>query len=264
MNTAKEVRTMQHLPSQISPSLATQLQLDFYRLFHTPLLFIMIVVSAIIPAMVLTMTSANEAPDAQSFTNVWQVVEIVSGGNAGMGIMDMALLCNINMVFIFAAIMVSIFISHDYSSGFVKNIFTVHAKKMEYVTSKSATGFFSGACMILVYFVGAIFAGILSGKSFAVGEANILNLGMCILSKILLMGLFVPLYVTVSVFFKEKLWLALLGAFAVGILFYPVAMMSAPLNATIMNVVLCAAGSVMIGAAFGRISKLILSRRDLT
>lgn len=51
MNAQKEVRTLQHLPGQISPSLATQLQLDFYRLFHAPLLFIMIVVAAIIPAL---------------------------------------------------------------------------------------------------------------------------------------------------------------------------------------------------------------------
>lgn len=235
------------------------IKLDFYRLFHTPLLYIMIVVSALIPALVLTMTGGAES--TMDITNVWQVVELVSGGNEGMGIMDMATLCNINMVFIFVAIFVSIFISHDYSSGYIKNIFTIHSKKGDYVISKSIAGFFGGACMIIAYVLGAIIAGLLAGKSFVIG--SIIGLLLCILSKILLMGVFVPLYVMVAVFFKQKLWLSIIGAFALGILFYPIAMMVAPLNASIFNVILCLAGGAMLGAVFGFLSNLILNKRDL-
>ena len=244
--------------------ISSMMRLDFYRLTHTPLLFIMTVISAIIPAMVLTMTSANEAADAQSFTNVWQVIEMVSGGNAGMGMMDMAMLCNINMVYIFAAIFVSIFVSHDYSSGFIKNIFTVHSKKHDYVISKSIAGFFGGCCMILAYLIGAIIAGMISGLSFDPGAASVFSIGLCILSKMALMGVFVPLYLMVAVFFRQRLWLTIVGAFFLGIMFYPVAMMSAPLNAGMLNLLMSIAGGVMLGTGFEMASGFILRHRDLT
>ncbi|MBQ7880659.1 MAG: ABC transporter permease [Clostridia bacterium] len=243
--------------------LKSMIKVDFYRLFHTPLFYIMIFVSAIIPALVLTMTGANEAADAQTFTNVWQVVEAISGANSGAGLMDLATMCNINMVFIFVAIMVSIFISHDYSSGYNKSIFTVHPKKVDYVISKSIVGFISGACMIVAYVLGALVAGLISGLSFALGSATILNVFACLVSKIFLMAIFVPLYIVVAVFFKQKLWLSIIGSFAAGILFYPIAMMTAPLNSGIFNLVMCLVGGAILGVAFGALSTLILNKRDL-
>lgn len=250
-----------------SPSLTQRiksiLKVDFYRLFHTPLFYIMIFVSAIIPALVLTMVGANEAEGAQTFTNVWQVIESVGGANAGAGIMDLAMMCNINMVFIFVAIMISIFVSHDYSSGYNKSIFTVHAKKVDYVISKSIVGFISGACMIIAYLLGALLAGLITGMSFALHGANVLNVFSCIFSKIFLMGIFVPLYITVAVFFKQKLWLSIIGSFCVGILFYPVATLSAPLNAGILHFLLCAVGSGLLGTGFGWLATFILNKRDL-
>ena len=241
----------------------SMLSVDFYRLFHTPLFYIMLIVSSLIPALVLTMTGANEMPDAQTFTNVWQVIESISGANSGAGLMDLATMCNINMVFIFVAIMISIFVSHDYSSGYNKSIFTVHPKKVDYVISKSIVGFISGACMILSYVFGAMVAGLLAGLSFSLGSANILTVLNCLLSKICLMGVFVPLYITVAVFFKQKLWLSILGSFMVGILFYPIAMMTAPLNSTFLNLIMCIAGGILLGLAFGALSTLILNKRDL-
>lgn len=241
----------------------SMLNVDFYRLFHTPLFYIMVFVSAIIPALVLTMTGANETADAQTFTNVWQVVESISGSNSGAGLMDLATMCNINMVFIFVAIMVSIFVSHDYSSGYNKSIFTVHSQKVDYVISKSVVGFVSGACMVVAYVMGALVAGLISGLSFSLGSANVLNVFACLFSKICLMAIFVPLYIAVAVFFKQKLWLSIIGSFAVGILFYPIAMMTAPLNSGILNIILCLAGGAMLGVGFGALSTLILNKRDL-
>ena len=132
------------------------IKIDFYRLFHTPVFYIMVLVAALIPALVLAMVGANEAEE-QSFTNTWQVIEGYSGNTAGL--MDFANMANINMLFIFAALMLSIFIAHDYSSGFVKNIFTVHAKKSDYVVSKSLIGIFAGICMILSYTLVTIIVG---------------------------------------------------------------------------------------------------------
>lgn len=41
-------------------------------------------------------------------------------------------------------------------SGNAKNLFTVRAKKGEYVISKTVMGFVRGAMLLVAYFVGAI------------------------------------------------------------------------------------------------------------
>lgn len=242
--------------------LLPMLKLDFFRLFHTPAFYIMVAVAAMIPALVLTMVGANETGDVQTFTNVWQVFEGLSGNTAGL--MDFANMTNVNMVYIFAALLLSIFVSHDYSSGFVKNIFTVHAKKSDYVVSKSVVGIFGGACMILSYFIVTIIVGALTGKSFDLGAAGVGGLILCLLSKITLMGLFVPLYLTMAVLFKQKLWLTIVGTFAVGILFYPVASLAVPLDATLLTLVACIVASAAAFVGIGAVSGMILNKRDLT
>ncbi|MCL2675005.1 MAG: ABC transporter permease [Firmicutes bacterium] len=237
------------------------IKLDFYRLFHTPAFYITVGIAALIPALVLTMVGAEQGADAQSFTNTWQVFEGLSGATAGL--MDFANMANVNMVFIFAALLLSIFVSHDYGSGFVKNIFTVHAKKSDYVVSKSVVGIFGGACMILAYFLVTVIAGAIMGKSFDLGAAGAYGLIMCLLSKMVLMGVFVPLYLIFAVLFKQKLWMTIIATFAAGILFYPVASIAVPLDANVLTLIMCvlAAGIGFVG--FGSLSGLILNKRDL-
>lgn len=247
---------------QTGKRLLPMIKLDFYRLLHTPAFYIMVGIAAIIPALVLTMVGANEGVDAQTFTNTWQVFEGLSGNTAGL--MDFANMTNVNMVYIFAAILLSIFVSHDYSSGFVKNIFTVHAKKSDYVISKSLAGIFGGICMILAYFVVTILVGAFTGKSFDLGAAGVGGLILCLLSKLSLMGLFVPLYLSVAVFFKQKLWLTIVATFAAGILFYPVASLAVPLDASFLTLVACIVAGAAGFVGFGTLSSLVLNKRDLT
>ena len=59
------------------------------------------------------------------------------------------------MMFIFTALLVSIFVSHDYGSGFIRSIFTVHARRVDYVISKTPVGVFAGSCMVLAHFWGS-------------------------------------------------------------------------------------------------------------
>ncbi len=49
--------------------------------------------------------------------------------------------------YIFSGILSSIFIGHDYMSGFVKNVFTVHSKKIDCVISKIIVGVFCTLCI---------------------------------------------------------------------------------------------------------------------
>ena len=214
---------------QLFSRLKPMIKLDFYRLFRTPVFYIMVCVAALIPALVLAMAGANEAAGEQSFTNTWQVIEGLSGNTAGL--MDFANMANINMLYIFAALMLSIFVAHDYSSGFVKNIFTVHAQKSDYVVSKSLAGIFGGVCMIISYTLVTIVVGAVMGKSFDSGAAGAGGIILCLLSKMFLMGVFVPLYLSIAVLFKQKLWMTIIATFAAGILFYPVASIAVPLDA---------------------------------
>ena len=249
-------------PMSLKARTRSMMKLDFYRLFHTPAFYIMLIIAAIIPAMVLAMSGAN-APGAAApslvITNAWQMIESTGGSAAASSPMDFGGYANINMVFIFAGLLMAIFISHDYSSGFVKNIFTVHSKKMDYVVSKSAVGIFSGAGMIVTYLFGTVLAGLITGASFGVNAGGII---LCLISKMFLMGVFCPLFLAVSVFFRSKLWLAIVFTFLLGMMFYPAASV-ATLNSTGITMLGSLIAGVVGAAAIGAVSTLILKKRDL-
>ncbi|MGN1119121.1 MAG: hypothetical protein ACI4Q4_02110 [Oscillospiraceae bacterium] len=103
------------------------LGVDFYRLFHTPMFYIFLAVAAVIPAMILGTSGADTTEGAAlMYTSAWQ---IIAADTPIYAVSDMGEYANMNMVFIFGGIMVSIFIGHDYKSGYVKQLFTTHAKK---------------------------------------------------------------------------------------------------------------------------------------
>ena len=250
----------------LSSRLKSMLKLDFYRLFHTPLFYIMLGVAAIIPAMVLSMSGAETmAPDGTmqkgiELANTWQIVESLGGSAVAENPLDFAGFANINMLFIFAGLLMAIFIAHDYSSGFVKNIFTVHSKKTDYVVSKSAIGIFSGAGMIITYVLGAVDAGLITGKAF---DVEISGLIMCLISKTLLMGIFCSLFVGIAVFFRNKLWMTIVFTFLFGMMLYPVGSV-ATLGSTVVTMLIAFIAGVIGAVAIGAVSSLILRKRDLT
>ena len=127
------------------------LGVDFYRLFHTPMFYIFLAIAAIIPAMVSAMTmmpDQNGNTMEPLYSNVWQIIAASEPLYVINSIADYA---NMNMVFIFGGIMVSIFIGHDYKSGYVKQLFTTHAKKQDYMISKSLTCAFAMACKQIIF-----------------------------------------------------------------------------------------------------------------
>ena len=258
----------------------SMLKLDFYRLFHTPAFYIMLMVAAMIPALLLTMSgmdpvttgasglhtvsavsavSAAPAAPAIEYTNAWQVVESTGGSAVAENPLDFSGFANINMLYIFAGLLMALFVSHDYRSGFVKHIFTVHAKKSDYVVSKTAIGVFSGAGMILTYVLGTIIAGLITGKSF---DVNVGGLILCLLSKTFLMGIFCSLFLGVAVFFRDKLWLTIVFTFLLGMMLYPAASI-ATLGAGFVTLLLSLVGGAIGAAAIGVGSSFILNKRDL-
>ena len=247
----------------------SMLKLDLYRLFHTPAFYIMLVIAAIIPAMVLAM-SGMDTPGAGAgyavgaapslvLTNTWQLIESTGGSAAAANPLDFGGYASINMLFIFAGLLMAIFVAHDYSSGFAKNIFAVHSKKIDYVISKSAVGIFSGAGMIVTYVLGTVLAGLITGKAF---DVNVSSLIFCLISKAFLMGVFCSLFLGIAVFFRSKLWLTIVFTFLLGMMFYPAASV-ATLNATVITMLLTLIAGAVGAVAFGSVSTLFLKKRDL-
>ena len=117
--------------------------------------------------------------------------------------------------------------------------------------------------MILAFFVGAMLGGAISGLPFDTGIAGTNGIVMCLLSKIFLIAVFVPIYVLMSVIGKQKLWLALVGSLMVSMLLFMMIPMLTPLDAGIMNVIMCLAGGALFSVGIGIISNKVLSNTSL-
>ena len=197
-----------------TPTFVTRLKgmlsVDFYRLFNTPLFYIFLAISAIIPAMIIGTTGMEGSETGALFTNVWQAIAVESPLYVVQNIGQYA---NMNMVFIFGGIMVSIFIGHDYKSGYVKQLFTTHAKKQDYMMSKTLTCGFTMVCMCLTYLAGTILAGLLVGLPFSVNFGSLICalLGKCIMS----LG-WASLYVFLNIIFRKHFWISIVSSFFFG------------------------------------------------
>ena len=209
MNTTREIKFE-------SPTFARRvggmIGVDFYRLFHTPLFYIFLAIAAIIPAMVSAMTMMPDQNGNQItlYSNVWQIIAASKSLYVIEGIADYA---NMNMVFIFGGIMVSIFIGHDYKSGYVKQLFTTHAKKQDYMISKSLVCAFAMACMCITYLIGGTVGGLLVGYETTV---NVGSLIIAILGKIIMSLGWASLYTFLNVIFRRYFGISVASSFFFG------------------------------------------------
>ena len=200
-----------------SPTFARRIKgmlgVDFYRLFHTPLFYIFLAIAAIIPAMVSAMTmmpDQNGNTMEPLYSNVWQIVAASKSLYVIETIADYA---NMNMVFIFGGIMVSIFIGHDYKSGYVKQLFTTHAKKQDYMISKSLVCAFAMACMCISYLIGGTVGGLLVGYDTAVNVGSLL---LAILGKMVMSLGWASLYTFLNVIFRKYFGISIASSFFFG------------------------------------------------
>ena len=222
-----------------SPSFTQRLKgmlgVDFYRLFHTPLFYIFLAIAAIIPAMILAMTGMPNPETGEinrMYTNTWQVI---AAETPLYIVSDIAEYANMNMVFIFGGIMVSIFIGHDYKSGYVKQLFTTHAKKQDYMISKTISCAFAMACMCITYLFGTVVAGLLTQTSF---EVNAGSLIIAILSKMIMSLGWASLYTFLNIIFRKFFGISIASSFffGTGILIIGAAAILG--NSTILNIFL--------------------------
>lgn len=263
-----------------SPSFSRRLKgmlgVDFYRLFHTPMFYIFLAIAAIIPAMILGTSGMDATSDAAPlYTNTWQIIAADTPLYVVSSIGEYA---NMNMVFIFGGIMVSIFIGHDYKSGYVKQLFTTHAKKQDYMMSKALAGAFSMACMCVTYLIGAVFAGLLTGASFA---GNIGSLICAILGKMVMSLGWASLYTFLNIIFRKYFGISIASSFFFGTgiliigaaavvgnssalnIFLYGASVYACLSSNVLTLLVCLAVSVAWAAIYTALGTRILSKSDV-
>lgn len=261
------------MKNRFSQRLGSMLKVDFRRMFKSRLFYILLACALVMPLLMtvmMTMMDGSVSVDPQTGVesvmvgpeNTWQNIGTLPGGEK-MGGMDVFAMCNINMVFMIAAVFICLFVSEDFRAGFAKNLFTVRAKKGDYVVSKTLAGWLCGALMLILYFVGAVLGGAISGLSFDLHGLSAVNLAMCMLAKIFLMPVFISIFVLISVAAKQKAWLSICGSLGGGMLLFMMVGMITPLGSTPMNVLLCLAGSCMFAFGLGTASKAVLQKTSL-
>lgn len=267
--------TLKFEKNSFGKRLHSMLAVDFRRMFKTNYFYILVACALVIPILITVMmsmmdgsVSVNPQTGVETIMegpeNTWQSIgTLPTSDGEVMGGMDVMGMCNINMMFMAVAVFVCLFIVSDFRSGYAKNLFTVRAKKWEYAISKTLMGFVCGAMLLVAYFVGAVLGGAISGLSFDLCGLTTGNLVMCMLAKIFLMLVFVPIFVLISVAAKQKTWLALCGSLGGGMLLFMMVPMIAPLESTIMNVALCLAGGALFSIGLGAISNQVLQKTSL-
>ena len=263
--------------------LKRMLGVDFYRLFHTPLFYIFLAISAIIPAMILG-TGGMENPQtgevsAQLYTNLWH---IIAAENPLYVINNIGEYANMNMVFIFGGIMVSIFIGHDYKSGYVKQLFTTHAKKQDYMMSKTISCAFAMACMCVTYLLGSVTAGLLTGLDMTVNVGSLL---IAILGKMVMSLGWASLYTFLNVIFRRYFGISVASSFFFGTgiliigaaaiveslalptsflnLFLYGSSVNACLSSNMVTLLTCVAVSIIWAVIYNIVGSFILSKSDV-
>ena len=256
-----------------SKGLTSMVKLDFRRMFTMPFFYILGGIALLMPILILVMTTLMDGTVSvnpqtgvetviEGFDNVWQIIGQTSADSMSMS-MDLVSMCNINMLYFMLAVLVCIFISADFRSGYSKNLFTVRSSKLDYVISKNLVWVASSMLIFILFFIGAVLGGAICSLPFDVGSAGVMGVVMCLLSKLVLTSLFVALFSLMAMIGKGKLWLSLLISLGSSMLLFTMVPMITPLDSTIINLILCLAGGIGFSIGMGAISNVVLKKTTL-
>ena len=174
--------------------------------------------------------------------------------------------------------MVSIFIGHDYKSGYVKQLFTTHAKKQDYMISKTITCAFAMACMCITYLIGGLVGGAFAGYAW---DVNVGSLIIAILSKMIMSLGWASLYTFLNVIFRRYFGISIASSFFFGTgiliigaaaifgnnsilnIFLYGASVYACLSSTIVTLLVCILNSVVWTFIYNILGTIVLNRSDV-
>ena len=250
----------------------SMLRVDLRRMLRAKRFYILIASALVLPILMTVMMSMMDGsvsvnPQTGEETvmrgpeNAWQNIGTLPGEPLGGD--EIFMMCNVNMMFMAVAVFVCLFISDDFRSGYAKNLFTVRAKKTDYVLSKTLVGLVCGALMLTAYFLGSVLGGAIAGLSFDLHGLGVGNLVACYLAKILLMPVFVSIFTLISVAAKQRTWLGICGSLGGGMLLFMTVSMITPLSSSLLNVALCGVGGVLFAFGLGAISNIVLKKTSM-
>lgn len=135
------------------------IKMDFRRTFRTPLFYALLLGLGV---MLGTFAMTGVMGENQSIAALIGPVNTAGNMMSTMGM---------SMVLIFGAIYVVSIIGNDFSTGFIKNILTVHANKRTYIFSKLVIGTISSALMLAFYVVLMAVLGLIQGLPLGIPSA---------------------------------------------------------------------------------------------
>ena len=166
----------------------------------------------------------------------------------------------------------------NYKSGYVKQLFTTHAKKQDYMMSKTLTCALAMACMCGTYLIGSILAGLFSGLSFSVNFGSLI---CALLGKVIMSLGWASLYVFLNIIFRKNFWISILSSFFFGTgiliigaaaifgnnsilnIFLYGASVYACLSSTIITLLVCIFNSLVWTLIYNIIGTIVLNRSDV-
>lgn len=122
-------------------------KMDLRKMVRGKVFYIMIGVSVFIPIMMLTQMPGVDSTLFLGGTS-GGTSEAFGGGTMGL-----------NFLWILTGILLCIYIGTDYSTGFIKNIVTAHANKLDYIISKEMIALVCNAILYIVYILTLAIAG---------------------------------------------------------------------------------------------------------
>lgn len=164
--------------------------MDLRQLFHRKTFYVMVVA---LSAMTLSMLFLAD-PSALTMGNVLGILDGISMDNF------MSAASGLGLGYTLMCIMLSFFVCDDFSSGFAKNIFTVHANKRDYIASKVVSMMIATGILMLISLIeGFVYA---SMSGIVIG--NIGGILMFAVGKWILSAAFASAILFVSILFRNK------------------------------------------------------------
>lgn len=177
-------------------------RMDLRRMFRGKLFYILLAgLGVLLGTFALTGTTGAN-------TSIAALIGPVAAGGG-----DMMSSMGISMVLIFGAIFITALIGSDFATGFIKNIFTVHANKWDYIISKLLISVIGSAIMMAFYVVLMIILGAVQGLPMDLPSGG--GLALFILEKLITMIALNSLVILLNLFCRNRV-IGVLGCFLLG------------------------------------------------
>lgn len=164
-------------------------RMDLHRMLHGKAFYVMIGVTVFIPVMMLTQMS--DVRDITMFIGS----DVVSGGSFGAGM-------NLSMLNVLTGMLLSIYIGKEYTTGFIKNIITVHANKYDYLVSKGLIALICNVVFVVIYLVTLFVMGAVMGLPAEI--PSIIGMALYIIEKLLLSIPMSMLMISINLVFRRS------------------------------------------------------------